>query len=209
MPRTPSAANKIEQDRKKKNGKESRIDSPEIMDDWPRQRNRKKKEQKKSLAKTPFPNVLRSFACSRTAASYTISLRRIFMGNQYHSLHWAIHLINMRIQWFIASLFLLMQRFSVQSENACEQKNPSAIQHAHLIVDVFFLFFCLCLLSLCESYRRWFRNVTHKESLANRFNRRKSVFAESFDPEGDDDEGEKVCAVCLFFNFVSYKKNLV
>lgn len=31
-----------------------------------------------------------------------------------------------------------------------------------------------------------------KESLANRFNRRKSVFAESYDPEGDDDEGEKV-----------------
>ncbi|KZS13537.1 putative cAMP-dependent protein kinase type II regulatory subunit [Daphnia magna] len=30
------------------------------------------------------------------------------------------------------------------------------------------------------------------ESLANRFNRRKSVFAESYDPEGDDDEGEKV-----------------
>jgi len=29
-------------------------------------------------------------------------------------------------------------------------------------------------------------------SLANRFNRRKSVFAESYDPEGDDDEGEKV-----------------
>jgi hypothetical protein len=47
----------------------------------------KKKEQKKSLAETPFPNVLRSFGCSRTAASYAISLRRIFMGNQYHSLH--------------------------------------------------------------------------------------------------------------------------
>ena len=30
------------------------------------------------------------------------------------------------------------------------------------------------------------------ESLANRFNRRKSVFAESYDPEGDDVEGEKV-----------------
>jgi len=29
------------------------------------------------------------------------------------------------------------------------------------------------------------------ESLVNRFNRRKSVFAESYDPEGDDDEGEK------------------
>lgn len=95
--------------------------------------------------------------------------------------------------------------FSVQPENACEQKNPSAIQHAHLMIAVFFVF-CLFLLSLCESYRRWFRNVTHKESLANRFNRRKSVFAESYDPEGDDDEGEKVCTVCLFFNFVSYRK---
>lgn len=30
------------------------------------------------------------------------------------------------------------------------------------------------------------------EALVNRFNRRKSVFAESYDPEGDDDEGEKV-----------------
>ena len=34
--------------------------------------------------------------------------------------------------------------------------------------------------------------IPFAESLANRFNRRKSVFAESYDPEGDDDEGEKV-----------------
>ena len=37
-------------------------------------------------------------------------------------------------------------------------------------------------------------------SLANRFNRRKSVFAESYDPEGDDDEGEKVITCHFFFN---------
>ena len=35
------------------------------------------------------------------------------------------------------------------------------------------------------------------ESLANRFNRRKSVFAESYDPEGDDDEGEKVSSIFI------------
>jgi hypothetical protein len=58
MPRTPSAANKIEQERKKKNGKESRIDSPEIMDDWPRQRNRKKKRTKKIFSRNPLPQCL-------------------------------------------------------------------------------------------------------------------------------------------------------
>jgi hypothetical protein len=41
-----------------------------------------------------------------------------------------------------------------------------------------------------------------KESLANRFNRRKSVFAESYDPEGDDDEGEKVCPLFYEIYFI-------
>lgn len=42
-----------------------------------------------------------------------------------------------------------------------------------------------------------FNLSTTAESLANRLNRRKSVFAESYDPEGDDDEGEKVFPIKL------------
>lgn len=44
-----------------------------------------------------------------------------------------------------------------------------------------------------------FNLSTTAESLANRLNRRKSVFAESYDPEGDDDEGEKVFPIKLLW----------
>ena len=41
------------------------------------------------------------------------------------------------------------------------------------------------------------KNWSFAEALVNRFNRRKSVFAESYDPEGDDDEGEKVSSASM------------
>lgn len=52
----------------------------------------------------------------------------------------------------------------------------------------------------------WFIHLT-AESLANRFNRRKSVFAESYDPEGDDDEGEKVC-LAYYSSFAGFLRSL-
>ena len=44
---------------------------------------------------------------------------------------------------------------------------------------------------------RFKKNWSFAEALVNRFNRRKSVFAESYDPEGDDDEGEKVSSASM------------